>query len=632
MRVLTTALAVVLLFAPAKSLPAQALGPQPFDLSSLGRYDGNGFMLNPGWKTPADFRILDPMARCGILALAGTPGFRNVLLRRGDCFGDAQRELLRLNEARSLRVLGGGCAQATEDGSVQGHVNWFPVTLTGTLHYNKTSDFTTQKVGHDYDHTFELTGDAPLPVTKWNVATRSRELSRRLSPDTAAIHVELDLRETTRRVLREWTGGGRWWGRLRELGERRESDLEADWQLGSDLMGTGLATVTGLFGLDIVHNGHAEIHPVFGLAILRRREVQTGGAALVEEWVVLARDRGNEGNCAHGIVPLGLGGPPRELDTFRLRIPMPTEATGRPTIAGPGRTWFAATAQVTGPEFWWTPAAGLDLVAIWPRPNLTKPDALLLGVVTVTWPGRFTPGIVAVKKDVPLYKARDETKGPERKGEPPEAEVKYYTTLAAKSPLVPRDSFSRTVLDPPPASRPDTLVRAVPILDIEPAVTVCEDVPRATNPRCVGDWSLVPGVGARLGGRIGSNYLLAFGVNSPHLGAGNIHPTILLEYRRFGTTTGVQAKYWELQLKSSVPACGNLAKLPGAYCVIQAGAGLERLSRTQGYFSPALGVGVRAPAALRMLLAIELQYRYLFRKGSNRTLVTTQFTLPIVAF
>jgi hypothetical protein len=58
------------------------------------------------------------------------------------------------------------------------------------------------------------------------------------------------------------------------------------------------AIVTGLFGIDGIHGGWSELHPVYMLAI-RVASTDLPGGAVEERWVFFMRNWGNEGMCSH---------------------------------------------------------------------------------------------------------------------------------------------------------------------------------------------------------------------------------------------------------------------------------------------------------------------------------------------
>ncbi len=57
-----------------------------------------------------------------------------------------------------------------------------------------------------------------------------------------------------------------------------------------------LAVVTGLIGIDGVHGGYTESHPVFSLAI--RTSIRAGSGGVQESWAFFLRNMGDEGGCS----------------------------------------------------------------------------------------------------------------------------------------------------------------------------------------------------------------------------------------------------------------------------------------------------------------------------------------------
>ena len=71
------------------------------------------------------------------------------------------------------------------------------------------------------------------------------------------------------------------------------------------------AVIVGLLGLDAVHGAHAEMHPVYGLAI------HTDSSEQNDRWQVFARNSGDEGECAGNQHYLDLAD-----NVLRMRIPL----------------------------------------------------------------------------------------------------------------------------------------------------------------------------------------------------------------------------------------------------------------------------------------------------------------------
>lgn len=465
--------------------------PGRFDLVAQQR-DLNGLLLNPTWgdstRSPL---LLDPEEECGLLALHGTPGVRSVLLRDTTCFGSEQRKILRIDEPRSVRVGGFICGQPAEDGSVHGHLNWFPVTLTGTLHYEDYSN----GEGGDYDVNFNLLSDSVWPASKWPV-TRWNWKKKQDAPGLNRIHVELDYNETFYFLPPDpFT----WWKRFGTLLRNSTRDSV------DRFLGPVQATVTGLFNLDAVHHGHAELHPVFAMAILYHADTLPGGGEIHQHWALLARDRGNEGNCAFGQIPFRLGTPGAAMNEYRFLIPRPAGDTGAPRIQR-SHSWIGSMRKsVLDSAFHWAPGQGLEMSVRWPAPHRDTAYALMMGDLEVRWYGSFgarpvTRGLGA--EDSRAGKVRDESGS--QLG--PQNEDVTGTRQGARQPSGDgRRNFAEEREWSDALIHVDTLPHAgalgpaeAEIFDLTPPVVSCAQVSKNFNPRCAGEWSLVPAGAFRL--------------------------------------------------------------------------------------------------------------------------------------
>ncbi|HEY6925529.1 MAG TPA: hypothetical protein VI653_18770 [Steroidobacteraceae bacterium] len=467
--------------AVAASLPAAAQEHPhpPFDLVAERR-DLNGLMLNPSWGDSSLPSTLDPDRRCGILALHGAPGYRRVLLRRGDCLGDEQRNILRLNEPQVEKFGGFICAQTSEDGSVHGHVNWFPITLTGSLRFEKSMG----GEGDDYDVNFDMLSRDRWPVTRYNW----RQLGRH---DSSQIHLELDYRETLRRLPATPLT---WWTRFQAL--VRDSSAE---QVDTFLhRGRLSAVITGLFGLDNVHNGHAEMHPVYAMAFTVRIDT-VDQRELRQQWVFLARDRGNEGNCATGKIPFRLGAATDSVNTYRFLIEKP-EGTSDPPVIERDSSWIgvAEPAVGSGLRFYYAATQGLEVAVSWPPPSRDSEHAMMVGVLQVVWRGRFVPkppapggppeAIIAQSQ---LGPKKDDVKRHGGAGGPDAMGLPVHTDTTWDDRVLQVDTLPHAGPVPPTATEP---------FDPLQPVVLCDSVHKSWNPRCHGDWSLSPFLGLHLAG------------------------------------------------------------------------------------------------------------------------------------
>jgi len=640
----------------AGSWPSHGQTPAGARFDLVGsRRDANGLLLNPSWGDSAALPpTLDPVDQCGILAEHGTPGYRQMLLRDTACFSALQRRILRLNEPRTLRLGGVLCGQPAEDGSVHGHVNWFPVTLTGILRYAGSLRGT----GGDYDLTFELVSAANWPVTRWNSASTGKDQDSILR----SIHLEFDYRETTNRLP---AGQGAWWRLLDSLALGEIADTSSITRVDS-LLGPGRAIVTGLFNLDAVHQGHSELHPVYAIAILVAEDTSAARDVIKQRWALMARDRGNEGNCATGVVPLRLGAVNDTVYEYRFVIESPGGDSSVPRIDR-AVSWVGATGAVLGPVLHWAPRHGLEVAVRWPRPRPDNPAALMLGVLDVSWSGRFGAApspqqlsFMGLQREtykgrsageivraarrrarsalVPPGEANDVAAG---KAKPGRADVgvfqqSYYARVSATGVNQVKDWERVTRVDSlrPADSLPPA---AAEIFDVLPTVVGCDQVRDTLNPRCVGDWSISPQFGLRLRdpARDGRRLVIlaSLGLEGPKLDrlVGNVHFRPAVAYaqrRRVEDTAQVRTQHrWSVQVGA---ALGPWMWSRGFYAVVNPELGWDYDGQGRGP-SPAMsfGLGTRPRNGYQVDFAVEVLYWVSHGRGPY---LAVALKIPIVAF
>jgi hypothetical protein len=448
-------------------------------------------MLNPGWAIPGDLRKADPLKRCGFLGYDKASGYRPLVLRHPDCIDPGQRAILRLSESQDLRFGGVVCGQIFDDGSAQGHVNWFPVTMTGRNVWHAYS----RGFGGDWDLTWDFLPDSTAPLTAFNWQKRSAPPS---------IHLEFDSRETFKRLR---GAENSWWADFWRLvdGGAKQDTVRARLSPTGDPDAPPKSVVVGLFGLDLVHGGHAELHPVYGLAMRFALDssVAADGAKLVREsWAVMMRNRGNEGNCASGAFPLRLAEiPGQDSSDFRLLIPAPAEGFTPSVTASTSQ--LAATTTVRRPHFRHA-AGGLELIVRWPvAEERESQDAILLAKIDLTW--RRAPGTPIAEF---ALKFREEftgdtirldlsglgpgVKNEEAGGSATESlknpDDVYYGALG---PIVPTaESDWDAVIRPALTPTPPLDLAPVPAIGLVPPVLECAQVKPYRNPRCLGNHGL----------------------------------------------------------------------------------------------------------------------------------------------
>ena len=277
--------------------------------SSEPSVDANGLLINPRWLGRSDDTVPNIERRCRFRVAVGTLESRALLVTKGPCLSSAERKIVTLNEAPSTLVMGAVCNTNSETGDVRGHVNWYPVTITGQLLWDEFSG------GDPADDDVNLNLVAPDTGALTSANPRPRE-SKDSPVRRRSYHLEFNYSETLGLLKgwsRPWAGmenpGGSWWWALRDSLEDKEAMKR--------LVDGRIALVTGVFGLDGVHGFQSEIHPVLAMAVLVDTARTVDGHRR-EQWAVMVRDRGNEGDCGQGKLPLQLS--EDEVQTFAIDL------------------------------------------------------------------------------------------------------------------------------------------------------------------------------------------------------------------------------------------------------------------------------------------------------------------------
>jgi hypothetical protein len=354
-------LAAVLGAGLVRALPAQA------GVDTLRLYarrdsvalDPNGFLMNPAWRGEAA-RSPDIEKRCRFRVVTGNLEERALVTTRGRCLSADERALVTLNEPASTLGLGFVCASNSQIGDVRGHINWFPVTATGQLRWVSFS----HGPGEDNDLSFDFSTPQPNAVTSGNPGGFGGR---------PAYHIELYYFETLSRLdaTRSRSRGRResWWHVLSDSLENNKAMHR--------LVDGRLALVTGLFGLDGVHDFQAELHPAFAMSVLIDT-ARTAAGRLRERWAVMVRNRGGEGDCAYGSLPMTVSS--AEMQTFVLDLRRwpgagaPEVTLGASWISDPGRTPRARA-----------DAEHLYVAFSYPAPEAGAPAYLFLGTIEIEW-------------------------------------------------------------------------------------------------------------------------------------------------------------------------------------------------------------------------------------------------------
>ena len=121
---------------------------------------------------------------------------------------------------------------------------------------------------------------------------------------------------------------GPWWVQLRNSDITNTSDTSNTSQMFNNKGGGLPGVVTGIIGIDGVHGGYTESHPVFSIALDVQQAVNQDNT-LTENWVYFLRTKGNGGGCSE--VYYNWTEP---NNTFYIQLPWPNGATSVKATAG----------------------------------------------------------------------------------------------------------------------------------------------------------------------------------------------------------------------------------------------------------------------------------------------------------
>jgi len=407
------------------------------------------------------------------------------MLRIGRYGCSSQLDVLSINEATEPVLLGGACASNDELGLVRGHVNWFPITVAGLLYWKSYEGGGVK----DHDVTRWLVGPSGSPLTKGNASPFGRHGPK-------AFELEFNFDETIGRLPARARG---YWSRLR-------------WALLSDskddsavrLLNGSPAIVTGLFGVDGVHEFQSELHPGYVMAVLLSSRYVDGRT--VQQWALLMRDRGNEGECSSGVLPMYSRVTPGSAAqmTYTLDLGWLSGANSV-TVEPDGEAQFYVTdtlskirTRQSGPQFQIVSGQHVLVSLACARPTHKNDDILFLGDFSLTWAGAPSGAIMSALRRVPppaatnnersvQHALRDEDPsepGASRRAHAPEG---YWVW----DELVRVPSFTVALDAPPPTPAPK--LDSVPVAAI-PTVrggrNWCGDEGWAKSPSCWPQWRI----------------------------------------------------------------------------------------------------------------------------------------------
>lgn len=301
--------------------PTFSAGSKDFDLvwDLKTGVDANGLPLDPIWfpqiKNPGT--ELDFQGTCGP---AFPDGFTiNDSVLANICTTDAPTA--DIDTGLSSLTLGIVCPA----NPIHGHLNWAIATHTGTLSWQGWSGDAGFWDDDDYNFGLSVPSNAGLCSG---------------TPDEGpGLHLEFNGTEI------EFQG---------PLWQSLFQDVQGSSSDPSALVDGKTAVVTGLFGIDGVHNGgYSESHPVYAMAVLTA--TNQSGDSLDQTWDFFIRNYGNEGMCSEQIHYWD-----GESGVYYIEFPWPMDQLGHRATdvsEGEAQAWF------------WSPS-GVAITA--PTPELDK--------------------------------------------------------------------------------------------------------------------------------------------------------------------------------------------------------------------------------------------------------------------
>lgn len=270
----------------------------PFDLVwDLNNEDFNGLPLNPQWAYQLDTAagLIDFQTACGtsftgsINTPFGPSG--GVGINRETLAHKCTSQPVYLDLFTGEHWCWGSCLC---DGLINGHLNWTVATYVGWIGWQEYSG----NWPDDGDYNLEMSTTSLSPMTPATAPQAGFTALNWSQSGDYGIGLEFKGGETVDNA------GGPWW---QALDQAKTAELvqkitgsagpTLPQQMFDQVFGIGLeGVVTGLFGVDGVHGGYSELHPVFAIAL--RTEVDQVNDGSEEKWVFFLRNFGNEGECS----------------------------------------------------------------------------------------------------------------------------------------------------------------------------------------------------------------------------------------------------------------------------------------------------------------------------------------------
>jgi hypothetical protein len=279
--------------------------PRPFDLvwDTKTGVDANGAPLNPVWH----FQIEHPGQLPDFKTFCG-PAFLPDYERNLD---QATMTAVCSSQSPTLDVPQQDIPCGLSDKKVLvGHLNWGIATEVGAIHWSEDD-------WKDGDFNFELTRPDHAAETALN------------NGGDYGLHLEFKQGETIENFRSPF------WANFYQ-------GIKSDNAAAKASIEGKPAVVTGVIGIDGVHGGYSESHPVFSLAIQTNEQAVAGG--IDATWSFFLRNSGGEGCCSSLMHHwAGLNG-----NWYFIQLPAPLGATGVSVQPGATQVW-ANQAGIVGP-------------------------------------------------------------------------------------------------------------------------------------------------------------------------------------------------------------------------------------------------------------------------------------------
>jgi hypothetical protein len=193
-----------------------------------------------------------------------------------------------------------------------GHLEWYISTITGVLSWD---NFSGTIILQDDDFNFKLTGRSPLSAANGSSLGLEFRADESIDGFSSAF-----------------------WTSVRNDGENGNDSGVRSYVDGK------FCVVTGLLGIDAVHGGATELHPVYSMAILSSVTTSKGGG-IDETWEIFLTNTGVGGGCSTNAQHQwpGIADSTSGNSWYLISLPWPSGATASNLVAHDFRGAMAGT-------------------------------------------------------------------------------------------------------------------------------------------------------------------------------------------------------------------------------------------------------------------------------------------------